>query len=126
VDLEKSRLVYLPSAGFCLLVASALSTLELANLRWAAGFAILAFNLTALLHNLTGWESAAAKSKTVCEAVAACSNPASVEGLPRSLNGVYFFANGLPECVRIEREQNPGRPLHACSLSWDAAAGELR
>jgi hypothetical protein len=80
----------------------------------------------ALQHNLTGWESAAVKSKRVCEAVASCSNPASVQGLPRSLNGVYFFANGLPECVRIERAQKPDLALHACSLAWDADADALR
>jgi hypothetical protein len=124
-DLEKARLVYLPAAGFCLLAASALSMVR-PGLRWGAGVAFLAFNLAALLHNLGGWETAAAKSRTVCEAVAACSNPASVAGLPRSLNGVYFFANGLPECVRMEHTRKPGQPLHACSLTWDAAAGALR
>jgi hypothetical protein len=128
-DLEKARLVYLPAAGFCLLAATAMSMVSagLSNgTRLVAGVAMLAFSLTALLHNLNGWETAAAKSKTVCEAVASCSNPASVEGLPRSLNGVYFFANGLPECVRMERAKRPGLPLHACSLVWDAAAGALR
>jgi protein O-mannosyl-transferase len=124
-DLEKARLVYLPAAGFCLLAATAVSMTS-ARVRWGAGFAILAFNLAALLHNLSGWETAAARSKTVCEAVALCSNPASVKGLPRSLNGVYFFANGLPECVRIERAQKPDVPLHACSLAWDPATGALR
>jgi hypothetical protein len=62
----------------------------------------------------------------VCEAVAACSNPASAEGLPRSLKGVYFFANGLPECVRIERAKQPDLPQHVCSLAWDPATGALR
>jgi len=126
-DLEKSRLVYLPSAGFCLLVASAVSGAGLRPAkRWGAAFVILAFNLTALEHNLTGWEDAAAKSRTVCQAVAACSNPASVAGLPRSLNGVYFFANGLPECVRMERAKHPDLPQHSCSLAWDPATGALR
>jgi hypothetical protein len=126
-DLEKSRLVYLPSAGFCLLMASAVSGAGLRSAkRWGAGLAILAFSLMALEHNLTGWETAAAKSKTVCQAVAVCSNPASVAGLPRSLNGVYFFANGLPECIRMERAKHPDLPMHACSLAWDPAAGALR
>jgi hypothetical protein len=124
-DLEKARLVYLPSAGFCLLVASVIGMAG-SRLGWAAGVAILAFNLAALQHNLTGWETAAAKSRRVCEAVSSCSNPAPVEGLPRSLNGVYFFANGLPECVRIERAQRPDQPLHTCSLAWDPATGTLR
>jgi hypothetical protein len=58
--------------------------------------------------------------------VSKCSNPASVVGLPRSVNGVYFFANGLPVCVRMERAKHPEEPLHSCSLSWDSAAGGLR
>lgn len=124
-DLEKARLLYLPSVGFCLLAAVAVSMAP-PRLGWGAGLIILAFNVLALRHNLTGWQETAAKSKAVCEAVAACSNPASVQGLPRSLNGVYFFANGLPECVRIERERKPDLPVHACSLRWDPAAGELR
>ena len=124
-DLEKARLVYLPSAGFCLLAASVVSMAG-PRLKWGAGFVFLAFNLTALLHNLTGWQDAAAKSTAVCEAVAWCSNPASVQGLPRSLNGVYFFANGLPECVRMERARKPDQALHACSLAWDPETGALR
>ena len=124
-DLEKSRLVYLPAAGFCLLVAS-VGSMSGTRLGWGAALMILAFNLTALTHNLSGWESVAAKAKRVCEAVSECSNPASVKGLPRSLNGVYFFANGLPECARIARAQNSERPLHACSLAWDAATDELK
>jgi hypothetical protein len=127
-DLEKARLVYLPSAGFCLLAASVISMAapKLGYFAGFAGFAILAFHLTALLHNLTAWESAAAKSKIVCEAVSKCSNPASVVGLPRSVDGVYFFANGLPECIRMERAKQPDVPLHSCSLSWNSAAGELK
>ena len=126
-DLEKSRLVYLPSAGFSLLAASVVSgsAIRLAT-RWGAALAVLAFNLAALEHNLTGWEIAAAKATAVCQAITSCSNPASATGLPRSLNGVYFFANGLPECVRMERAKHPDQPLHACSLAWDPAAGALR
>jgi hypothetical protein len=94
--------------------------------RWGAGLVALAFNLAALEHNLTGWENAAAKATAVCHAVVECSNPASVPGLPRSLDGVYFFANGLPECVRMERAKQPDLPMHVCSLAWDPATGALR
>jgi len=123
-DLEKARLLYLPSVGFCLLAAAAVET-AVPKLRFAAGIAMLVFSLAALTHNLDVWETVAGKSKTVCEAVTACSNPESVTGLPRSLEGVYFFANGLPECVRLQRSQNPGLPQHACSLAWDDRAAEL-
>ncbi len=76
-DLEKARLLYLPSVGFCLLEAAAVEMAG-SKLRYAAGAAMLLFSLAALLHNLGIREQVAAKSKTVCEAVAACSNPESV------------------------------------------------
>lgn len=128
-DLEKARLLYLPSVGFCFLAAAAVETsgpkLASLKLRWAASAAMLAFSLAALLHNLGIREQVAAKSKTVCEAVAACSNPESVRGLPRILEGVYFFANGLPECVRIQRSRRPELSTHSCSLRWDEKSGQL-
>jgi hypothetical protein len=124
-DLEKARLLYLPSVGFCLLAAAALDTAA-PKLRFAASIGMLAFSFAALMHNLDVWERVAGKSKTVCEAVSACSNPESVTGLPRSLDGVYFFANGLPECVVLERSRNPEAPRHACTLAWDDRAGELK
>jgi hypothetical protein len=124
-DLEKARLLYLPSVGFCLLAAAAVE-LAAPKLRYAAGIAMLVFSVAALSHNLDVWQQVAAKSKTVCEAVASCSNPESVTGLPRSLDGVYFFANGLPECVRLMRSQHLDAPQHACSLRWDERTGDLR
>lgn len=116
-DLQKARLLYLPSVGFCLLAAAAVETAA-PKLRAAAGAVMLAFSFAALVHNLNIWETVAAKSKTVCEALSACSNP-QVTGLPRSLEGVYFFANGLAECARLEHSQNPDAPQHSCSLAWD-------
>jgi hypothetical protein len=117
--------LYLPSVGFCLLAAAAVEAAA-PKLRVAIGIAMLVFSFVALSHNLAVWEQVAAKSKTVCEAVASCSNPESVTGLPRSLDGVYFFANGLPECVRLTRSQHPDAPRHACSLTWDERTSELR
>ncbi len=124
-DLEKSRVLYLPSAGFCLFAAAA-AQMAAPKIRMIAAIAILAFQITALRHNLAIWEDVAAKSKTVCQAAIACSNPESAAGLPRTIDGVYFFANGFPECVRFEQTQHPENATHACSLAWDTQSQELR
>lgn len=124
-DLEKARLLYLPSVGFCLLAAAVVEGVR-TEARPPVGLAMLAFSAVALLHNLGVRETVAGKAKTVCEAVASCSNPESVRGVPGSIDGIYFFANGLPECVRLQRDQHPDSPRHACSLTWDDRARELR
>ena len=93
-DLLKARHLYLPSVGFCLLVAAAVEQGR-GKLRWGVAVAVLTFNLVALSHNLVAWESAARISKSACVA--------AVEGLPRILNGVYLFQNGFSECVQMER-----------------------
>lgn len=124
-DLEKSRLLYLPSVGFCLFAASA-TGMAAPRIRTMAALAMLAFQFIALRHNLGTWEDIAAKSKTVCEAATACSNPNDVTGLPRSIDGVYFFANGFPECVRFQQASHPEIALHTCSLAWDPRTQELR
>jgi hypothetical protein len=124
-DLEKARLLYLPSVGFCLLAAAALDRTATA-FRARASLAMLAFSGAFLLHNLGVRETVAAKAKTVCAAVASCSNSEALRGLPGSIDGVYFFANGLPECARMDRDLHPGTPQHACSLTWDEKTRELR
>lgn len=124
-DLEKSRVLYLPSAGFCLFAAAA-AQMAAPKVRVVAAVAILAFQLTALSHNLAIWETVAFRSKAVCQAAIACSNPESVSGLPRTVDGVYFFANGFPECVRFEQAQHPEIATRSCSLAWDAPSRELR
>lgn len=120
-DLQKARLLYLPSVGFCLLAAAAIQAAA-PGVRAPASAVMVVFSLAALVHNLNIWVNVAGKSKTVCEAVAACSNP-QVTGLPRSLDGVYFFANGLPECARLARAS---APRHSCSMAWDEKTEQLK
>ncbi len=123
-DLQKSRLLYLPSVGFCLLAAAAVE-MATSRLRVAAGAVILAFSALALLHNLDIWENVAAKSQAVSQTLAACSNADSVK-LPGSLDGVYFFANGAAESLQLQRAQHPDTPRHTCSLTWDDKTRELK
>ena len=125
--------------GFCLLLAAAATRLN-APSRWAVSIAVLAFHTAALVHNLSAWEYASEKAKSACAAAAVCvAGPQSrigVIGLPNSLNGVYFFANGFPECVSMQRnyepveaelmEAAPEAGKFSCVLRWDSTANELR
>jgi hypothetical protein len=98
-DLQKSRILYLPSIGFCLLAGMAVERLKP---RWAvaASVAVLAFQFAALRHNVEAWAYASGQAKSVCEGAA---RSGALATPPGSLNGVYFFANGFPECVELVR-----------------------
>ena len=121
-DLEKARLLYLPSVGFCLLAAAAVE-MSAPKLRAGAGAAMLAFTLAALLHNLSIWERVAGKSKTVCEAVAACSNPAAVTGLPAVSKGCTSSPTGCRNaCGWSVRRRQRRRSMRARSLGMRPAA----
>jgi len=138
-DLEKARYLYLPSLGFCLLIATAVHRLA-ANVRWAIAAAVILFNFAVLEHNLIAWQSASKKAESVCRTGAAAvrspSDRIAVVGLPRILNGVYFFQNGFPECVAMHAHIDPGnivvsdrapdQPGFSTVLFWYAATGELR
>jgi hypothetical protein len=127
-DLQKARVLYLPLLGFCLMLATAVESFKQTS-RWAVAITILTFNIAALFHNLSAWEEAGEKTGAACTVAAACPNKVIVSGLPGSLNGVYFFANGFQECVEMQRNINASLPSdpspHPCVLSWDNKTGEL-
>jgi len=140
-DLEKSRFLYLPSVGFCLLLALAAERLP-GSARWMFPGVILAFNLCALEHDLNAWEYASAKAESACAAAVKCIGSSTgkivVTGLPPLLRGVYFFGNGFQACIDMRRAdasiqveirhgggapaENDGSP----QLWWDPSADELR
>jgi protein O-mannosyl-transferase len=121
-DLQKARYLYLPSAGFCLLLAATVQHLKLKS-QWAVSVAIVLFNIAALFHNMKAWEYASQKAQTACSVAASCGMVKSnVIGLPGSLKGVYFFANGFRECVEMQRNGHEGTE---CVLTWDANTDEL-
>jgi len=123
-DLQKARFLYLPSVGFCLLLAAMVQHLKTQS-QWMVTIAIVAFNLAALLHNMTAWEYASQKARAACSVAASCALAGtSVQGLPGSLKGVYFFANGFPECVEMQRSGDAGTQ-YPCVLAWDANTDEL-
>jgi hypothetical protein len=130
-DLQKSRLVYLPAAGFCLLLAAAATGLEG---RWASivPAAIVIASVVHLERNLDAWQYAASRTRPACIAASRCMGPGAtqlrVAGVPGSLRGVYFFQNGLAECVGMERNNAPvevegesGSPV----ARWDARTDSL-
>mgnify|MGYP001047058494 CR=1 FL=1 len=140
-NLEKSRFLYLPSVGFCLLLALAVERLP-GRARWIVPGAILAFNLCALEHNLNAWEYASAKAKSACHAAVNCIDSSTkrmiVGDLPPILRGVYFFGNGFQECVDMQRagasiqveiRRGGGATPEGDGsrhLWWDQSADELR
>lgn len=137
-DLQKSRILYLPSVGFCLLLATAI---EQQKAKWAVSIAVLVFNLAALFHNLTAWDHASKKAQAACSAAARCAQSRDgrivVLGLPHSLQGVYFFANGFPECVEMQSGVDAAKvelretassvtsPPYSCILDWDGSTEQL-
>jgi uncharacterized membrane protein len=139
-DLQKARLLYLPSVGFCLLLATAAAALKPKS-GWVVAIVVLAFNIVAIFHNLSAWEQVSQKARAACSMGAACAagrtNKIAVLGLPPSLDGVYFFANGFQECLELQRNgdaaavdlRDATRPWdptkYSCVLSWDGKTGKL-
>jgi hypothetical protein len=123
-DLQKARYLYLPSVGFCLLLAALAQHLRMKS-QWLVSIAIVAFNLAALFHNMTAWKYASKKAQAACSVAASCAlSGTTVQGLPGSLNGVYFFANGFRECVEMQRNGDAAAQS-SCVLVWDANTDEL-
>lgn len=120
-DLQNTRVFYLPSVFFCLWFS------QLPR-HWAlTGVAVL-FSFFALRHNLQVRSDVAQAGGLACQAaatrVARQREDITVEELPRSLDGIYFFANGFPECVQA-LSGNPqahvvvNTGLHSPVLRWN-------
>jgi hypothetical protein len=67
----KSRLLYLPSVGFCLMLSLAVDGLR-GRVRYVIPALILAFHFAALQHNLSSWEYASEKAQAVSAAAGKC------------------------------------------------------
>lgn len=101
-DALGSRILYFPSLGFCLMGAHALSMMQPRVARNLALFAVILCSGVGLAHNLEAWHQTAAIADRTC---AAASAQPSVEArpMPRAIHGVFFFANGFPECIAMKR-----------------------
>jgi len=123
-DLQKARFLYLPSVGFCLLLAAMVQHLKTKS-QWMVSMTIVVFNVVVLFHNMTAWEYAFQRARAACSVAASCAmGGTQVLGLPGSLNGVYFFANGFPECVEMQQKGN-AEVREPCVLVWNADTDEL-
>jgi len=97
--LAGSRVLYLPSVWFAILLALALDgTRGHGRVRYVAAAIVLVFHFAALQHNLGFWEAASAQVKAACETGA--------PELPNSINGVPALANGRPECIEMGRNKS--------------------
>jgi len=90
--LAGSRVLYLPSVWFAILLAQAVDGVS-RRARYAVAAIVLVFHFAALQHNLSFWEAASAEVKAACAT--------GVPELPSSINGVPALANGKPECVEM-------------------------
>jgi hypothetical protein len=127
-DLEKSRVLYLPSIGLALIFAV---LLEAARLRIgiAAAAAILVFQAAALEHDLRIWASISRLAANTCAAVAATPGPVAVSDIANTIDGVYFLHTGLRGCIEaagkpegeiyLAGETSPPNVAH---LDWNTAA----
>jgi hypothetical protein len=92
--LAGSRVLYLPSVWFSILMALAVDGLK-TRARYAVAGILLLFQFAALQHNLTFWEAASARVKAECATGA--------PHLPDWMDGVPAYANGKQECIEITR-----------------------
>jgi len=137
-DLEKSRVLYLPSVGFAVFLGAA-ARLAPPRIAFAAVLAILAFQLAALRHNLATWDRVARIHQQACDTFSygiARNTEAAAVGMPNTMDGVYMLRTGLPECLEI-RHGIPAKNLHMVSdvaalpdsnmraYTWDANTSRI-
>lgn len=102
-DLAKSRLLYLPSVGFCILLGGVTATLPRGVWSRIAQAGLILGSLAMLQHNLAIWKDVGEVVSRTCEQAAESASrdprPLRFVGLPNAIHGVYAFANGFPVCV---------------------------
>ncbi|MEP7353716.1 MAG: hypothetical protein ABI824_10835 [Acidobacteriota bacterium] len=124
-DMEKSRVLYLPSVGFAVLVGFALQSVPKFRGALLAGATIILFQFATLQHNLSIVEPVTILGRAACQQVgraAALTNGAiAVANLPKLRDGVYFLGNGFPQCVEW-RTGVPSNRVHLVSISDQASS----
>ena len=104
-NLEKSRVLYLSSAGFAIFLASVIQGLRKPDWRTPIAICLVAFQVACLEHNLITWRGVSLVAKQACDSVAAAlqgnQQTVTVLDLPNDLRGVYFFHKGMPDCLEV-------------------------
>jgi len=96
-----SRILYVPSFTFALLIGSLLDRAGRLQIV-LIGLALLGAAGT-LEHNLKTWHNVAVQAREACIA-AVDSKSSGSQTLPAVKDGVFFFQNGLPECEQLVRD----------------------
>jgi len=121
-DLEKSRVIYLGSAGFALFAAAVLRNAP-RGVAIAAMAAILSFQAAALRHNLATWDRVSRIHLAACNYLGVEARRLNSEvvavGMPNTWDGVYMLKTGLPECVEV-RFGVPAAGVHMVPAMMDA------
>lgn len=102
-----ARLYYLPSVGFALLLGVAVDAVRPETLRAGAAAALVLFHFAALRHELDVWQSVTGLVQRTCVDAATLiaplpGSPVLINGLPDTLDGVFFLGNGFKECVELQ------------------------
>jgi hypothetical protein len=89
-DLDGSRILYLPAAGFCVLCAHLIHTKRLAAAAFVLASAVM------LRVNLNAWHEDAVLADQVCAG-------ATAQEPVHDRKGIVFFANGYAECLELKK-----------------------
>jgi hypothetical protein len=126
-DLEKSRVLYLPSIGLALISAALLEATR-PRIALAAAAAIIVFQAAALEHDLRIWARVSSLAANTCADVAATPGPVAVSDIANTIDGVYFLHTGLRGCIEaagkpeaqiyLAGETSPPNVAH---LAWNTA-----
>lgn len=121
-DLEKARVLYLPCAGFALLLAAGLESRP-PRVAATVACALMTFQVGALEHNLRIWRSVVVLEERTCasvvRSVASMPQLLAISDVPNVVDGVYFLHTGLRQCV----EWSAGRPVPELLTPESAADG---
>ncbi|HME10133.1 MAG TPA: hypothetical protein VKG25_23955 [Bryobacteraceae bacterium] len=98
-----SRILYLPSVGFCVLCGHCVAARKSRLTRLITASLLVASAATALTYNLRVWHQAAVLADQFCSEVAAGGGTAETAKAPGVVRGVFFFANGLSDCVSMKK-----------------------
>lgn len=96
-----SRILYLPGAGFAILLAILAGA---ARRRAVLLVGLALFMVVITLHNLAAWKNAALMADRVCTSAAQSTEPPDASSVPPTRDGVYFFQNGFQACLAMKAE----------------------
>jgi hypothetical protein len=110
-DLLGSRILYLPVAGFSILLAVLLEGIVVETQRAIIAAGLLLFFAGTLEHNLRIWGRVSRLALRTCQEGA---RGKPITNLPAEIDGVYFFRNGYHECVAAQKLTDKPPSARSC------------